>query len=291
MISIMFTDSRALCNPAPEEVALAWVMPVTFPQRHRLGLHGLLLDPDGCALISSGVSSLIPRGAVVAFVGCWNGKRTPLVDDARDLSEPDRRRSCRRFVLWPDQDREQGDRDGCRYGIAQTVRPRWRRLKKCRTMLRSRAGHEDQPRVAVPVGERKWFESIVNTTAASGSCCGPIAASAGVRRRVRLASRLLRPHELPVRRMITKRRCRPSSSEHRADLHVGRTSAEEMADAPGRERDQSEERGREHERTRSEQTAEQVIDEPAAASRPMLIATASATERSATLLSMGMYRR
>ena len=90
--------------------------------------------------------------------------------------------------------------------------------------------HEDQPRVAVPVREGEVVREHREHDGQRQVVVvhGP-ELRALVRGRVRLASRLLRPHELPVRRDDDEEDVSDHHrSDHRADLEVRSAAAEEL---------------------------------------------------------------
>ena len=189
-----------------------------------------------------------------------------LRDDRPHLRERDRRarRACL-VLLRPDQDGDErdphrrGDRDPpcVATGVPQVEE-----------VAHPRADHhqrnEDQPRMRMAVRERKVVadhreqhrqRQVVVVHRAL------LAAEAG--RRVRLATGLLRTHELPVRgddhEEDVAGHHRP---HHRADLDVRAASAEQVARAPRAQRDEREQCGCEQQLVPAEHPAQDVVDHP-----------------------------
>ena len=124
-------------------------------------------------------------------------------------------------------------------------------------------GGERQPRVRMPVGDRKVVADHREHDRQRQVIVvhGALLAAEG-RRGIRLPTRLLRVDQLPVggddHEEDVAGHHRP---EHRADLDVLGSAREEVADAPGRQRHQHEQYGRERDVAR-DQSAEAVVDEP-----------------------------
>ena len=224
----------------PRRSRSALVIPVTFPSGIACVLHRLLLDRGGCALISSGVSSLIPRGAVIDASSATCEWQTA----QRCSTMP---RLAQIAIAVPAVDSAVGRiriaitaiAIAAVAGIAQMVRPDVRKLKKWRIHAPiDHQHHEDQPAVAVAVGNGKWFASIAkHDRQRQVVVVNRALLAADSVHRVRLAPGLLRAHELPVRRDDHEEDVadhhRP---EHRADLEVRRARAEQVARRPRRRR-------------------------------------------------------
>jgi hypothetical protein len=145
-------------------------MPVTFPSGIVCELTATRSISLACASICCGSSNTIPSGAASIFVGCaeWHGtQRACTIDCARAKgtaavpagSEPDPPSSGRIATATT------AIPSAAVTGIHQTVRPAWRRLKKCRIQapidIRATRTSHDQ---LCPYVAGKWLLSIANTT-------------------------------------------------------------------------------------------------------------------------------